>query len=93
MSSSYKGKQAFKKAAKVRQAGVPTFLYTSVCHSASATKTPCEADTGVKLEDRKSSLGTWLCSVCKRKAKVTVKLNKESIDPFAKPAMGSLAVA
>lgn len=92
MSSKYKGKKAFKKggkAAKVREAGAPTFLYTSVCHSAPAIKPPCIADG---TDESKSTLGTWLCSQCKRKTAVTVKFNKEGIDPFAKPMTAAQAI-
>ncbi len=35
---------------------------------------------GVKLrEDRKAALGSWRCTHCKRKCKVTRSLNKEGV--------------
>ncbi len=57
----------------------PTFLYTSVCCGASAAKKACVKDVDVKFEDRKAALGSWRCTNCKRKCKVTRNLNKEGV--------------
>jgi hypothetical protein len=58
--------------------GEPVYNYLCICHGQQATKPPCER----KSEDREerkyseSPLGTWRCSVTKRKCKVTRHKNK-----------------
>lgn len=63
----------------VKAPDAPTFLYTSECCKALAAKKACVKDVDVKFEDRKAALGSWRCSNCKRKCKVTRSLNKEGV--------------
>ncbi len=59
----------------------PVFLYISDCHSAVGSKKPLVRESSVKPSDPTSysegHLGVFRCSVCKKKAKFSRKLNKE----------------
>jgi hypothetical protein len=57
--------QAAKKSA-------PKFLYLCKCHGERATKSPCERSGDDRQEGKfsQSPLGTWRCSVTRRKCKV-----------------------
>ena len=51
----------------------PVFLYTSTCCNAMAEKDPC-----IKTKDNDQlPLGTWNCSHCRKKCKVTRSLNPD----------------
>lgn len=63
----------------VKAPDAPVFLYTSVCCEAIAAKKACLKDVDVKFEDREAALGSWRCTNCKRKCKVTRHLNKEGV--------------
>ena len=77
-----KGRPTQRNKAKVKLVkaqDAPTFLYSSVCCEVLAMKKACVKDVDVKFEDRKAALGSWRCSNCKRKCKVTRSLNKEGV--------------
>ncbi len=85
MASKYHSKQGKGKSVKAVVAHselAPVFLYNSDCCGELAKKTACVIDNGAKFEDRKSSLGHWRCSACRRSCKVTRKLNKDGVIPF-----------
>ena len=88
MASKYQGKKAAKgkrnsePVVKVRDERAPAFLYTSECCGELAKKEACVIDKGVKLADRKASLGKWHCSRCRKACKVMRKANKEGVIPF-----------
>lgn len=79
--SKYKSKQK-NKVVRVFTSSAPVFSYTSVCHSAPATKKPCAKGNG-EVDDQgfyQSPLGTWNCSVCRKPCKVTrSKAKKEPL--------------
>lgn len=56
----------------------PVFIYLCDCHGEQAKKTPCERRIDDKHAGKYSetSLGTWRCSVTKRKCKVKRHRNK-----------------
>jgi hypothetical protein len=84
MSSKYKGKNKFRKSPAIKplKRDVPVFLYTSDCHDAPAEKPPCERSDAdrEKRQYGHATLGTWKCTVCKKKAKVRRKKNKPEKD-------------
>lgn len=72
-------KRKKKAVRRVSAPGVPVFSYTSVCCSMPASKKPCAIDGSVEFADRNKlehSLGTWNCTKCRKKAKVTRSKNK-----------------
>lgn len=85
--SKYQKKHNKKQVGKVEKAAVavsaPAFLYTSSCCGVAAIKPACLKDRDVRFEERKATLGTWLCTRCRRKAKVTRTKNVDGVIPGA----------
>lgn len=72
-----KGRPA-KKAVKPLERDTPVYQYLCQCHDLEAVKKPCE-HTAEDRQDKKfsqSTLGTWTCSVSKKKTKVRRVKNK-----------------
>lgn len=73
-----KGGKGVKPAVRVEQ-GAPKYVYTSKCCEVVATKPECVRDGTTQLKERKATLGSWTCSKCRRKAKVSRSLNAENL--------------
>ena len=76
-----KGKKPFNKGKKKPvqlKRDEPVFLYLCACHGEKAVKIPCERTAEDRAEGKKSEspLGTWRCSISKKKTKVSRKKNK-----------------
>jgi hypothetical protein len=69
-----------KKSTKVKKAIDATFSYTSDCCKVPGKKPPVErsAEDKENNEFSQSGLGTWRCSKCAKKCKVTRGKAKES---------------
>lgn len=72
-----KGPKGAKPAVRKSALGAPVNVYTSVCCDALGVKKACVADFTQKPDERKAALGSWRCSNCKKKCKVTRKLAKD----------------
>lgn len=86
--SKYRNK---KKGVKVapRKLGAPVFNYNCQCHDVKASKKPCIADVATQFSDRNKlehSLGTWTCSITRKKCKVNRTKNRPEIDEAEKAA-------
>ena len=64
-------KRSNKPVRKVVAPGKPVFNCTSVCCGVAALKKPLLVDYDKEFKDREGHLGSWRCSNCKKKAKVT----------------------
>ena len=74
-----------KKAVRKTTPGEPVFVYTSQCCHEPANKKACAIDGSVEFSDRNKpehSLGTWNCTRCRKKCKVTrAKARVEELPP------------
>lgn len=74
-----KGKPKGKPVPKGPSSIVPVSLYFCECHDEQASKAPCSHTEKDKAENKKSAspLGTWRCSVTKKKCKVRRRKNTD----------------
>jgi hypothetical protein len=77
--SKYKGKNKGKAVVRVYKQGLPVFTYKCDCHDLPATKKACAKGNG-EVDDNgffQSPLGTWNCTITRRKCKVSRHRAKE----------------